>query len=222
MTGRVLNIVIGLTFGAWLLGPFLAAGRWDWAAGWTYVGVSSVALAAQQVVVHRLNPALAKTRQAVGAGTPAWDLYWNALFWMLMASGPVLAGFEARGLAPGAIWQLPLGVVVLVLGLSLSAWARVVNPFFEGTVRIQTERHQVAIDTGPYARIRHPGYLGLILWALATPLLLRSSWAWAGAGAVAGWVVLRTAREDALLRKDLPGYAEYAARVRARLLPGVW
>jgi protein-S-isoprenylcysteine O-methyltransferase Ste14 len=78
------------------------------------------------------------------------------------------------------------------------------------------------IDTGPYARIRHPGYLGLCLWAMASPLLLRSPAAFVVAGLTVGWVALRTAREDRLLRRELPGYASYAARVRWRLLPGLW
>ena len=97
-----------------------------------------------------------------------------------------------------------------------------VNPFFEGTVRLQTERGQRVVDSGPYAKVRHPGYAGLCLWALATPLLLRapvSAWV---AGATVAWVVLRTVLEDRLLRRGLAGYEDYVRRVRWRLVPGLW
>lgn len=70
--------------------------------------------------------------------------------------------------------------------------------------------------------VRHPGYLGLVLWALASPFLLLSARALFPAALAAAWVVMRTALEDALLRRELPGYAEYARRVRFRLVPGAW
>ena len=97
------------------------------------------------------------------------------------------------------------------------------NPHFEKTVRIQTDRDHRVIDSGPYRIVRHPGYaataVGLLL---ATPLLLRSWWAFVPAVAGVAWLVLRTALEDRTLRRELAGYESYAARVRWRLVPGVW
>lgn len=81
------------------------------------------------------------------------------------------------------------------------------------------------LDAGPGGleqAVRHPGYLGLVLWALASPFLLLSARALFPAALAAAWVVMRTALEDALLRRELPGYAEYARRVRFRLVPGAW
>ena len=78
------------------------------------------------------------------------------------------------------------------------------------------------IDTGPYAHVRHPGYLGFVGWILATPLLLASAWALAPALLTITGILIRTALEDHTLHAELPGYSEYAARVRFRLIPGVW
>jgi protein-S-isoprenylcysteine O-methyltransferase Ste14 len=96
------------------------------------------------------------------------------------------------------------------------------NPFFEGTARVQVDRHQHVVDQGPYRLIRHPGYLGLSLWAVSTPLLLRSRWAFVAAGMAAAWIALRTGLEDRMLQAGLGGYEAYARRVSWRLVPGVW
>jgi protein-S-isoprenylcysteine O-methyltransferase Ste14 len=89
-------------------------------------------------------------------------------------------------------------------------------------VRIQTERGHRVIDRGPYAWVRHPGYVGFAGWILSAPLLLGSAWAWAPAGLALAGLVIRTALEDRTLQAELPGYRDYAARVRFRLVPGLW
>lgn len=209
-------------FAVWVVAPFAAAGRLDWLAGWVHLLAVAAGVLARGLHVARRNPELGRHRRAIGPGTRRWDLWWNALWWPLMASVAVVAGLEARrgSSLPPAL--LAAGLPILAAGLSLSGWAAAVNPFFEGTVRIQPERGHRVVDAGPYRLVRHPGYLGLALWALASPLLLLSARALAPAALAAAWVALRTALEDALLRRELPGYADYARRVRFRLLPGVW
>ena len=96
------------------------------------------------------------------------------------------------------------------------------NPFFEKTVRIQSERGHRVVDTGPYRLVRHPGYLGFFAWILSTPLLLGSWWAFGPAVVSVAAVVVRTALEDRTLKAELPGYADYARCVRYRLIPGLW
>ena len=110
----------------------------------------------------------------------------------------------------------------LCSGWALAIWSMVVNPFFEKTVRIQTDHGHRVIDTGPYAYMRHPGYVGFAGWMLSTPLLLASTWASIPALVSVVLLVIRTALEDRTLHEELPGYAEYASRVRFRLIPGVW
>ncbi len=113
-------------------------------------------------------------------------------------------------------------MAIFIPGAALFSWSMVVNPFFEKTVRIQTDRGHRVIDTGPYAFVRHPGYLGFVGWTLSAPLLLASAWAFVPAVLSVVGIVVRTALEDRTLQAELPGYPEYAARVRSRLIPGVW
>ena len=121
---------------------------------------------------------------------------------------------------PAATWSL--GVVIFVPGAAILTWSMVVNPFFEKTVRIQTDRGHRVVDAGPYSIVRHPGYVGFIGWSLGIPLLLGSRWAFVPASLAVIGLALRTALEDRTLRAELAGYPEYAERVRFRLLPGVW
>lgn len=208
---------------AWVLAPFVCARTMAWVVGWLYVGVVAAGALAEARHVARCNPALRARRRRIGPGTKAWDLAWNALFWPLMASIDVVAGLQygREGYAMSvSLW--PLGLVLVGSGFFLSAWAMGANPYFEATVRIQADLGQRVFEGGPYRFLRHPGYLGLALWALGTPLLLLSTWSIAAALVAASWIVLRTGLEDAMLRGGLPGYAEYASRTRSRLVPGVW
>jgi protein-S-isoprenylcysteine O-methyltransferase Ste14 len=210
-------------YAAWLVVPFVLARSATWQAGWLHLGVIVVASAAESRFVARRNPALKRRRRRIGVGTTTWDLAWNVGCWPLMASIAVVGGLQhgtdGSSLPP---WTWPAGLVVVASGFVLSAWAMGTNPHFEGTVRIQADVGHRVFEGGPYRHLRHPGYLGLVLWALGTPLLLRSVWSLGPALAAAAWIVLRTALEDATLRKELPGYQDYSRRTRYRLLPGIW
>ncbi len=212
-----------IAFSGWLVGPFLAAGTARWWACWAYFGVVGAGLIALRRYVARRNPELQSRRKNVGEGTKRWDVVWNLAFWPLMALVPIMAGFGHRhGWTLMQLWLWPVGLVLLILAMAISARAMAVNPHFEGTVRIQKDRDHRVIDVGPYSRVRHPGYVGLGLWALASAFLLLSWAALIPAAVVVGWLLLRTALEDRLLRRELAGYSEYAARVRFRLVPGIW
>ena len=97
-----------------------------------------------------------------------------------------------------------------------------VNRFFSSVVRIQVDRGQVVINSGPYQFVRHPGYVGGILLYLALPLVLGSLTGLIPAACSIMILVVRTYLEDITLQKELPGYQEYAMTVKYRLLPGVW
>ena len=115
-----------------------------------------------------------------------------------------------------------LGYALLITGLAGLTWAESVNKFFEPTVRIQTDRGHKVIDTGPYAIVRHPGYVARLPALPGHAPALGSLWALIPAVLSCLLLVVRTVWEDRTLRDELPGYKEYAQRVRYRLVPGVW
>ena len=109
----------------------------------------------------------------------------------------------------------------------LAAWVIVfrafrANPFLSSFVRIQAEREQTVCTMGPYRFIRHPMYLANIFSSVGVPLFLGSLFGLIPAGLIAALFGLRTSLEDKTLQKELPGYADYAAKVRWRLVPGIW
>jgi len=212
-----------VVYGSWIFLPFVAAGTFRWLEGWLYVGAVVVGQLCHRRYVSRRNAELLQRRQDIGAGTLRWDFYWNLLFWPLMAAVSIVAGLDARYLwSPLPVWWWPIGLLLLASGLIVSAWAMGCNRHFEGTIRIQHDVGHAVVDSGPYRIVRHPGYLGLSLWALASPLLYLSGYALIPACTVVGWLVLRTALEDRFLQRELTGYADFAKRTRFRLVPGVW
>jgi protein-S-isoprenylcysteine O-methyltransferase Ste14 len=96
------------------------------------------------------------------------------------------------------------------------------NKFFSTLVRLQTDRQHTVATDGPYKFVRHPGYLGYIIFTLATPIALGTYWALIFSGIIGILLIVRTALEDATLKKELPGYAEYTENVKYKLIPLLW
>lgn len=204
---------------------FGVSGRWDWWAGWALVAIYVVWSASIAILILPVNPAMLAERARPHAGTPRWDLVLLGLLAAAMIAEYVVAALDERwGWSPPLPAPLPLiGLALAVLGQNLLfVWAMVSNAWFVSTVRLQGDREQVVASSGPYAFVRHPGYLGACLLHLGTPLLLGSWWALIPAGLSIGVLAVRTLLEDRTLHAGLPGYDAYAARVRYRLLPGIW
>jgi protein-S-isoprenylcysteine O-methyltransferase Ste14 len=115
-----------------------------------------------------------------------------------------------------------LALAMLILAAALQAWAMIANPFFSAAIRLQPERRHELITRGPYHFIRHPGYLAMTLTMPATALALGSLAALIPAAGYAAVILWRLQREDTFLARQLAGYAEYSARIRCRLIPGLW
>lgn len=203
---------------------FWPAGRLNWVAGWLYVGIVALYHLFNVVYLRRVNPELIEARMRMGKGTKRWDKVWGAFFGPVLISTYVIAGLDAIRFEWSTMSTLfwPLGLILFLVGSALFTWSMGVNPFFEKTVRIQSERGHRVIDTGPYAFVRHPGYVGFFGWCLSAPLLLGSWWAFVPAILSVVGLVVRTALEDRTLCDELDGYAAYSGRVRYRLFPGIW
>jgi protein-S-isoprenylcysteine O-methyltransferase Ste14 len=223
--GAARNLQAFLTMVAWVGGLFLGAGRLDWTRGWISVAVYLVGMSAVYLAMRRYNPELigerAKWRRK---DTKGFDKVFLPAMFSLATVQPVIAGMDAVRFRWSFVpfeWLYP-GVLLFALALALVGWTLAVNRHAETTVRIQTDRGHTVVTSGPYRFVRHPMYVGAILMYLGAPLVWGSLAALAISGAIILLFVWRTAMEDRTLRRELSGYAEYAARTRFRLVPGLW
>jgi protein-S-isoprenylcysteine O-methyltransferase Ste14 len=203
---------------------FLAAGRFDYWQGWVFLGLTAASLLTT-IVTLRNNPGLVSERTRPGGRMKWWDKGYYMLSTPLWFAAIIVASLDAgrnqwSGELPGIL--LLSAIVAYAAGQGLYLWAKAVNPFFSSVARIQAERGQTVCREGPYRFCRHPGYLGGILFGLATPLALGSYWAFIPQAAAVILLLLRTFLEDRMLKKDLLWYEEYAKTVRFRLVPGLW
>lgn len=206
---------------------FLAAGTWRWPEAWAYVVVYVALVVISRYLIARRHPDLLaeRARFAAAEGVKSWD---KVLAPLIAIGGSVfvmvVAGLDFRfGWSPEiAAWIELLALFVMALGFAFGTWAMLANRFFSGVVRIQADRGHQVVSAGPYRYVRHPGYASGIVASLAIPLALGSLYALIPAALSVALTITRTALEDRTLRAELPGYAEYAQRVRWRLLPGVW
>jgi protein-S-isoprenylcysteine O-methyltransferase Ste14 len=209
----------------WFGAAFAGAGRLDWARGWVCIAIYALVMAATGALVKRFNPGLTEARARVlRKDTPLFDkiFLWTYLpltFIQVFVAGLDVVRFHALPLPE---WTLLPGIVLFAAAMAMVAWSLLANPFAESTVRIQPDRGQTVVSTGPYRFVRHPMYVGLILIWPAAALMWGSGWAMAVAALMLILVVWRTAKEDSFLRRELPGYQEYAALTRFRLVPGLW
>ncbi|MFZ5445101.1 MAG: methyltransferase family protein [Myxococcota bacterium] len=208
-----------LIYGACLLLP----GGLDFTEGWVALGLYFAAMLTGGLFVAWRNPEVVLERSRMGKNTRGWDKVWAVAYGVTSLGVFVVAGLDHRfGWSALPWWAKAIGAVGLLVSMALTFWAMDSNRFLATTVRIQDERgHQVATG-GPYAFVRHPMYAGMLVSLATSPALLDSTVAWIPAGVSMVLVVIRTALEDAMLRQELAGYADYAQRTRFRLLPGVW
>lgn len=203
---------------------FLPVGHLDWRPGWVFVGFLVIVYGISALVLARVNPVIYRARSRFQPGTKRWDRILLALMLPAMVAEIPLATLDAGRMAWSAVpfSIVVVGYVLLAAGMALGTWAQAVNRFFEPGVRLQRERGQHVISTGPYAIVRHPGYVSALLMFAGLALALASWWALVPAAWASATLIVRTDWEDSLLQAELDGYAGYARRVRFRLVPGLW
>ncbi|MDH5174368.1 MAG: isoprenylcysteine carboxylmethyltransferase family protein [Elusimicrobiota bacterium] len=226
MTGsilkRLLQVAISTVAQAAML--FISSGRLDWVMAWVYIGVNVGIVVINALIILPKNPELIAERGQIKENTKDWDRVLIKLFTPVWGSTFVVAGLDVRfGWSPQPFLAIQLVALVFVaLGFGLVSWAMASNKFFSSVVRIQKDRGHTVATSGPYQYVRHPGYVGMLTYLLATPLLLGSLWAIIPAGLIICIIFVRTILEDKTLLDELDGYQDYARRVRYRLLPGIW
>jgi len=203
---------------------FLPAGDIRWAKGWLFLLVFLLLTVTGSVYLWRTNPDIFVARSRIHPGTKAWDKVLMAIllpsfFVVFVVAGLDGGRFHWSHVSPAVI---VLGYILLCVGFVLSFWVYRVNKFAEPSVRIQTDRGQKVIDSGPYAIVRHPLYLGGLIMFIGVPLALGSYWALVPMAVATVVIIVRIVLEERTLREELEGYKEYAGRVRYRLIPGIW
>src|SRR5262245_40811531 len=204
---------------------FAAAGTIAIAGFWAYLAIFAVVMI---VSFAALDPDLLRQRMRPGAKKPggqkpalALRIFSLVLFMHWIVAGLDRCRFHWSDNVPG--WLQGVCLVTVAAGYALALWAMRVNRFFSSVIRIQTDRGQHVVTTGPYAFVRHPGYTAGILIIAASGLALGS---WLAAALVVifslPFLLYRVVTEDRILQAELAGYSDYAARVRWRLVPGIW
>jgi len=218
---RIVTVLVSyLVYGALLFG---AAGRLDWAEAWIFLGIYLAGVLANGLWGLRHNPEVINERGRVGKNAKSWDKVIGIFYMIFLIGIYVVAGLDERfGWSMAPLWVKILGGIGFVLSLALTFWVITANTFLSTFVRIQDDRGHTTVSSGPYRIVRHPMYVGILFMSWGMPLLLGSWWA-----AIPGVLniilfIIRTSLEDKTLQAELRGYAEYAQKVRYRLVPGVW
>ncbi len=225
-TRTILLFVIREVMGNFIMGValFWPAGRIDWWPAWALIVVTLAWSTAMAIVILRFNPDLLAERLGRVRGGKPWDTAIMSIVGVATLGRLIVAGLDQRyGWSSGIPLAAQIAaLVVSALGYALVVWATASNAFFSQIFRIQSERGHTVATGGPYQYVRHPAYVGTILYELAVPVLLASWWALIPGGLNVILFVLRTALEDRTLQAELAGYADYAHKVQYRLLPRVW
>jgi protein-S-isoprenylcysteine O-methyltransferase Ste14 len=205
---------------------FACAGTLDWPGAWVFMAELVIASLAITLWLARYDPGLLRERM----GSPFQpdqvrsDKLFMAFVLVIWHGWLVLMAFDARRWGwshmPDALSVT--GAMLIVIGFFVVWLTFRENSFAAPVIKIQDERGHRVISTGPYGIVRHPMYSGAIVYLVGIPLLLGS---WLGLlvlPLIIGGLMLRISIEETALREGLPGYTDYTARVRCRLLPGVW
>lgn len=202
---------------------FIPAGTLRWPAAWAYLLLYLGSILTLGLYVARKHPEVVNERGRSSAETKPFDRLFGRLYIVAALGIYVVAGLDFRfGWSTMPLALQILGFVMQIPGAFMPYWVMLVNAHAATTVRVEVERGQTVVTTGPYAIVRHPMYSGMILSTLFFPLAMGSWWTYIPVIAAVGLVIWRTANEDRALHDELPGYRDYAAQTRYRLLPGVW
>jgi protein-S-isoprenylcysteine O-methyltransferase Ste14 len=205
---------------------FVSAGTWRWPEGWVYLAELGVIGTAVGVWLAQHDPGLLAERMSgiFARSQRTWDRILMSVFVVIWIGSLVLSALDAVRFhwSRVPIWLQAVGAILVALSYYVFYLTFRENSYAAPTVKIQSERGHRVVSTGPYAMVRHPMYAGAVAFFVGTPLLLGSWWGLAIAPALIVLLSVRALLEERTLADELPGYRDYAARVRYRLVPGIW
>jgi protein-S-isoprenylcysteine O-methyltransferase Ste14 len=217
--------IVGMAL-VFALALFLAAGTVAWPAGWVFLGLFFGFTVLLSAWLARANPGLLTERMTgIGkADQKPWDRLWFGVTATLFLGWLVVMPLDAVRFGWSSVpgWVQALGAVLLLVSFWLLFLVFRENSYLSPAVRVQTDRGQRVVDTGPYGVVRHPMYAAAAVLLVGSTLLLGSWYGLVGALLIVVGVAVRAVNEERVLRAELPGYEAYAARVRYRLVPCVW
>ncbi len=214
-------IVVFMIFASAL---FIPAGTIAWLAGWVFLGSFfgfSIFLFSW---LNRNNPDLLKERMRLDASDQkGWDKILFPILQIILIAWLVFMGFDTRfHWSRLPVWLQGIGLLILLCSFYLLFLTFRENSFLSPVVRIQEDRGQRVISSGPYHYLRHPMYCAILFFILGASLLLGSSYG-VLVGCLGVMILARRAiLEEATLLKELSGYTDYTAQVKYRFIPFIW
>jgi protein-S-isoprenylcysteine O-methyltransferase Ste14 len=222
---KIQNIIRGIILLGILMALFFgSAGTFNWLEAWVFLFLYAVAVISMVRWLKANNPELLKERMSRRKDAKTWDKIILVIYSLLAMIMLVVAGLDAVRYqwthVPSVLTVL--GFFGFIPAYMLIFWTMTQNRFLSEVVRIQEDRGHKVCTTGPYSYVRHPMYVGVIIFVLCLPLALGSLAALILSIAILFVFLVRTSLEDKTLQKELPGYKEYAKKVKYKLIPGVW
>jgi protein-S-isoprenylcysteine O-methyltransferase Ste14 len=202
---------------------FVPAGTVDYWQAWAFIAVFLTATMVPSAYLAVRNPAALARRMKAGPTAetrPAQRIVMSATVLLVIAALVVSALDHRFGWSAVPLWLIVAGDVLVVGGLVLSQLVVVQNSYAAATITVEAD--QPLVSTGLYGVVRHPMYLGALIMMFGMPPALDSLWGLVVVAVALPVLAARILDEEKMLRQELPGYPEYASRVRKRLVPGVW
>ena len=204
------------------------AGTVNWWEAWVVIGLWTVYGLVMTVYLSRYDPALLAERLKllpIQKDQKVWDKLMMSLFTVAGIALYIVPGFDViryEWSAPLPAWMVIIAMVIHLPCFWFLWWVMRENTYLSQVVKIDDERGHKVITTGPYALVRHPMYIAVIVLLFATPVALGSRYSLILVLFLTVLLIVRTYFEDRTLHTELAGYPEYAKQTRFRLIPGIW
>jgi len=203
---------------------FLPAGKLNWPQAWALIVAVGIFFIIYIFWGILRDPEQTQERSQVAENVKRWDRVIMGIYTVLLPTVFIIAGFDVGrfGWSKAPLSVQLVGWIGLILAAALIFWTVRTNTYLSRYARIQDDREQKVIISGPYRFVRHPMYLGILILFSCIGPALSSLFALIPSAVIDILFIIRTAKEDKMLRKELEGYRAYTQQVRYRLLPGIW